>query len=182
MPTRNDVCVHEVVDCLNQYELIRKYRCTVCAAVMMCKCDENKGRRFLPHQRNEGRELSSQRRGPGTHGSQSAVCEERRGLKPANFPMAAIHGRSTKIRRYYWRELFFRERALWESGEVSNSEAAEQRALQEIQRLHERSPKYDMEEESDADFLARTGVRIENLRARVLKGGLIQLSSGETVS
>ena len=42
----NESCRHREVSCLNEYELIRKYRCDNCGLVMMCSCDEPIGRRF----------------------------------------------------------------------------------------------------------------------------------------
>ncbi len=59
-PTSQPTCLHEQVSCLNQYELIRKYRCNACGGVMMCACNENFGRRFLVHQLTMGRELNTQ--------------------------------------------------------------------------------------------------------------------------
>lgn len=53
-------CSHERVSCLNQYELVRKYRCGACGGVMMCACDETFGRRFLFHQLAMARELETQ--------------------------------------------------------------------------------------------------------------------------
>jgi hypothetical protein len=43
-------CPHSNVRCLNEFELIRKYRCESCGAVMMCACDESVGRKFLAQQ------------------------------------------------------------------------------------------------------------------------------------
>ena len=76
MQTANEVCAHAKVECLNQHELIRKYRCLSCGAVMMCRCDEKFGRRFLSHQLDVGTELKTQRRVPVTHGFQPNICAE----------------------------------------------------------------------------------------------------------
>lgn len=105
------ICEHPDRVCLNQHELIRKYRCPDCGAVMMCACDEEFGRRFLAHQLNEGCELETQERIPVTHGFQPGICSECRGLPADQAPGAAIPGRTSKIKRYYWRELFFAERS-----------------------------------------------------------------------
>jgi len=61
-------CHHPDRACLNQHELIRKYRCADCGAVMMCACDEVRGHRFLPHQLSECCDLDTQERVPVTHG------------------------------------------------------------------------------------------------------------------
>jgi len=44
---------------LDQHDLIRKYRCTDCGAVMMNAYDEAFGRRFLAHQLDEGVEFEA---------------------------------------------------------------------------------------------------------------------------
>jgi hypothetical protein len=61
-------CLHRRNRCLNEFELIRKYRCEACGAVMMCACDETVGRKFLAHQLNHGVELDTQREVPVTAG------------------------------------------------------------------------------------------------------------------
>jgi peptide subunit release factor 1 (eRF1) len=57
-----DACQHSNTKCLNEYELIRKYRCDDCGEVMMCSCEEEFGRRFLAHQLDQGVELETQAR------------------------------------------------------------------------------------------------------------------------
>src|SRR5205807_1431077 len=89
------------------YEFIRKYRCEQCNGVMMCACDEEFGRRFLPHQLREGRVLESQERVPVTLGFQTRICNHCRGLPEQAHPMAPRHRGKSKIARYYWRELWF---------------------------------------------------------------------------
>ncbi len=138
--------------------MVRKYRCETCGAVMMCQCDEDIGNELLPHQIKVGRDLDTQDRIPVTLGFVSAVCRECRGLSPIPHPRAAIRGQTTKIRRYYWRELrrreweIFREwarahgvaprNAVGPEAKAARAQAAEQ-ALREIKELHARSPKYN---------------------------------------
>ena len=100
-------CPHSNVRCLSEFELIRKYRCESCGAVMMCACDESVGRKFLAQQLEFGVELDTKRAVPVTAGFQPKVCEECRGLPLTPHPMAASPGRTSKIARYYWRELAF---------------------------------------------------------------------------
>jgi hypothetical protein len=78
--TRRTRCAHGVVECVNPYELIRKYRCLACKAVMMCECDREFGTRFLSHQLERGTELKSQKRVPVTLGFRPNICRECRGL------------------------------------------------------------------------------------------------------
>lgn len=82
-------CEHPDRVCLNQHELIRKYRCPDCDAVMMCAREEEFGRRFLVHQLDEGCELDTQMRVPVTHGFEPEICSECRGLPSDPAPAAA---------------------------------------------------------------------------------------------
>src|SRR4051812_12387935 len=106
-------CTHAETVCLNEYELVRKYRCASCQAVMMCACDEERGKKFLPHQLRQGAELKTQARVAVTAGFQPKICRECRGLEPEPHPTSNTWGRTSKIKQYYWRELFFRGRQLF---------------------------------------------------------------------
>lgn len=170
-------CTHLNVRCLNQFELICKYLCEECGAVMMCACDENFGRKFLPHQLDRATELETQKRIPVSAGFQPGVCCECRGLPPIANPVAEIYGRTSKIRRYYWRELAFMEMerfAAWaETQDASLRAPAEEKAvkkrietevLQELKHLHATSPKYTFVEESQAEVIERFQVEVVTLR------------------
>lgn len=180
-------CAHDEVICLNEYETIRKYRCTACNGVMMCACDEERGKRFLPHQLGYAAELKTQKRVPVTHGFQKGACRECRGLPPIPSPKAAIPGRTSKIKRFYWRELDFREFEILEKRGTSlddfladptlRKEIGEQ-ALNDIQVLHERRPKYSLDTESEASFLARIKPQIVEVRARARTGGEVLRDGG----
>src|SRR5579863_165779 len=106
-------CRHDTVACLNQFEFVRKYRCADCDGVMMCACDEDVGRGFLPHQLKNGNEYGTRVRVRVTLGFQPRVCRECRGLPPEAHPVAEIHGRTSKTKRYYWRELWFLKQRLF---------------------------------------------------------------------
>src|SRR6185369_4675339 len=106
-------CAHDTVICLNEYDLIRKYRCEKCNGVMMCSCDRIIGEKYLPHQLKEGAELETGNRIPVTLGFQDRTCRECRGLDPIAHPTAARFRSTSNIRRYYWREIFFRELELF---------------------------------------------------------------------
>ena len=47
-------CLHKDVECLNEFEIIRKYRCKSCGEVMMLACEAEFGTRYLPHQISTG--------------------------------------------------------------------------------------------------------------------------------
>ncbi|RWC57891.1 MAG: VRR-NUC domain-containing protein [Mesorhizobium sp.] len=194
--TQASTCLHANIACLNEHELIRKYRCAGCDAVMMCACDEAFGRRFLAHQLEEGVELLSQKRLSVTHGFQSAVCNRCRGLPLQPAPAAAIYGRSSKIKRFYWRELFFRETERFGDWEEGNPEALEAEAkaerqriqrevLEEIKTLHQTAPLYDMREPSQADVLTRYKVEVQSFHptyAENAERGAVVVLEGEIVS
>lgn len=192
------LCNHAVVACINQYELIRKYRCSDCSAVMMCACDEKYGRRFLTHQLAKGTELKTHRRVPVTDGFQGNVCPECRGLPAEPAPLAEGYGSTTKIKRYYWRELFFEEtrrKADWD--EAHNEASADDRraahdaidssVLSAIKALHATQPKYEFAEPSQAEILERYKVSIMDLKAQYAdaetrKKGKLILDGGAIVS
>ncbi len=105
--TSTSDCSHASVACINPYEFIRKYRCAACGLVMICACDRAFAERFLPHQLNRGADLHTALDVEVTLGFVSTVCNECRGLPAEACPKAEIYGRSSKIVRYYWRELYF---------------------------------------------------------------------------
>ena len=115
-------CLHDEVECLNHYELIRKYRCRQCGLVMMCSCERTIGETFLPHQlRVVGAATIRPLAVDG--GFQDRVCRECRGLPPEAHPTAEIRGEASKLRRYYWREIGFKEMELfaaWATSEGLN--------------------------------------------------------------
>ncbi|MBL8552258.1 MAG: VRR-NUC domain-containing protein [Hyphomonadaceae bacterium] len=171
-----DHCPHTDLDCLNQFEFVRKYRCRGCNAVMMCACDEARGRRFLPHQLNEGTELETQARVPVTAGFQPKTCPECRGLPPVNAPTAAIYGRTGKVERYYWRELYFmtEERvAAWMSEHPGADEDVERKRLEkevlvELQQIHQTHPKYEFTDLSQDEVIKRFEVELVRIDAPYL--------------
>lgn len=169
-------CNHPLVSCLNQHELIRKYCCAGCAAVMMCACDERFGRRHLAHQLREGCELKTQARVAVTAGFQPGICDECRGSPPQAAPAASIPGRTSKIKRYYWREIIFAEiaaQADWDAhhpaaGEDERQQAAERigrDVLDAVKARHASDPKYVFDEPSQAEIIARFSVQVEALSA-----------------
>lgn len=170
-------CSHIEVRCINPYEFIRKYRCLACDALMMCSCDEEIGRAFLAHQLKEGVELETQARVTVTLGFQANVCRECRGLSPEPYPVHAAPGRTSKIKRFYWREIAFRQMQLFAEWKSRHSEDRsdveswltrpdfEEQALDEIKRLHASSPKYQFEEPSQKDIIERFAVEVIDLSA-----------------
>lgn len=172
-------CSHHDVSLLSPWEFVRKYRCNACGAVMMCACDQERGTRFLPHQLRSGSEFETQARVPVTHGFVAGTCRACRGEPEIAYPTAARPGATSKVYRYYWRELFFatadRFAAATGSDDVIDRskpeherlwEECEDRALEEIKSLHATSPKYVYQEKSQQEVLDQCKVEIVNLSAR----------------
>jgi hypothetical protein len=174
-------CPHRNVHCLNGYELIRKYRCDDCGAVMMCACDEGIGRKHLSHQLSQGAELETQRRVPVTLGFVADVCDACRKQPITPYPRGAIHGQTTKLRRYYWREIYFEEMKRFDAwnetrGHPEDSAEAidartliEAEVLAEMKHLHATAPKYIYTTETDADFIKTHAVQQIDLKASYRK-------------
>jgi hypothetical protein len=178
-----DECQHISLTILNPWEFVRKYRCDACNAVMMCLCDEYVASRFLPHQLRSVREFETGNTILVTDGFQKRVCNACRGLPPVANALAAIHGRTSKFKRYYWRELYFEPRkrfvewALGQGEEDSNWDKLTERHREklnkikegvtaELKALHEKQPRYHYEQEqSQAEVIERYGVEVEELRA-----------------
>jgi hypothetical protein len=161
---------------------------------MMCACDEAFGHRFLAHQLSEGCELETQERIPVTHGFQAEVCSECRGFPADPAPGAAIPGRTSKIKRYYWRELFFAEHAAQADWDCEHPGATDDQrrsaykqiekvVLDEIKLRHATSPKYVFTEKSQADVIAQYGVEVTQLQATYVRDGAkgAQIVSGDEV-
>lgn len=177
-------CTHPNVICINPYELIRKYRCNSCGEVMMCACEEKFARRFLSHQLNCGNELNTNRRISVTIGFQKGICNTCRGLPEEAHPMAPIYGRTTKIVRYYWREIAFetirrfgewtesQEYSDWLTARVKHQEkynSIKREVIGEIKELHRRSPKYVYQEESQNEVLTNYPVEVIRLDGTYVK-------------
>jgi VRR-NUC domain len=152
---------------------------------MMCVCDEERGKRFLPHQLMSGTRLESQERIPVTLGFVACVCNECRGLPAEAHPVASTPGRTSKIKRYYWRELAFREYELFEEyggkpenyiyeiGEIETDtiRRAREQALVDIKKQHRANPKYSYQEESTDSVISRYCVSVRNVYAEYVQSG-----------
>lgn len=101
-------CKHRQVLCLNNYEIIRKYRCEDCGEVMKCKCDEGFAQMYLPHQPHFVQEQDSRGEAAVTIGFQDCICRSCRGLAEEAHPKAPAYGRTSKVHRLYWRDILMR--------------------------------------------------------------------------
>jgi Holliday junction resolvase-like predicted endonuclease len=151
---------------------------------MMCACEREFARRFLSHQLSEGAELETRRRVPVTIGFQEGICNACRGLPEEPHPRAEIYGQSSKIVRYYWREIFFE--AMQRFGDWANSQGftdytiAQQEnpdtyaqinkeVTEEIKELHKRSPKYRYREKSQQEVLEENNVEVVRLEGAYVR-------------
>jgi len=198
--TRMEKCCHPSLSCVNGFELIRKYRCTTCGAIMICGCEEAFARTYLPHQTSEAVHRDTQARLRVTGGFQPGVCRSCRGLPEEPFPKSPTFGRTTKIVRYYWREIQFEtipKFAEWAAAEghkdwldalidhQAKYHELEKSVIAGMKDLHARSPKYDFAEPSQADIIDRFKVEVVSLNADYVecaeKGKTI-LRGGEAIS
>lgn len=99
-------CKHANVEMVNPHEILRKYRCLDCNGLMMCACEYEFGSKFLPHQLNFIVDPQTQDRLPVDLGAVPNICNTCRGLPETAYPRHAHHGATSKVRRYYWREIF----------------------------------------------------------------------------
>jgi hypothetical protein len=106
-------------------------------------------------------------------------------LPPEAHPVAAIYGRTSKIKRYYWREFFKREMEVFGEWALANgvdpllasgSEAecarkqASIQALDEIKRTHETAPKYSFKaEQTLPELVAECEVEVVSLQGVYVK-------------
>jgi VRR-NUC domain len=169
-------CTHPDRRCLNQHELVRKYACPDCFEVMMCACDQEVGERCLSHQLGYATESTTQDRIKVTGGFQQGICSECRGLPADVAPAAAIHGRTSKIKRYYWREIMFRQLVLLQNWHDAGGpehgpefdtafERSGREALEDIKQLHAATPKYEYNEPSAAQIIEKHGVEVVQIPA-----------------
>ena len=165
---------------------------------MMCSCDENFARKYLPHQISEATELKSKKRMPVTLGFQKKICDKCRGIPEKAYPRAEIYGRGSKIQRYYWREIAFETIKRFE--EWSRKEGYddwlqamlehkdthkkfEREVISEIKKLHENNPKYVYQEESQNEIISKYNVEIIRLDGVYVKtpNRKVSILSGKTI-
>jgi hypothetical protein len=148
---------------------------------MMCACDEKFGRRFLAHQLRHGTVLQSREEVPVTLGFEPNICRECRGLRPEAAPKSPMYGQTSKIRRYYWRELWFKTKerfADWADAEglsdrdlrndaraIAAKKRIEAEVLAELKLAHDISPKYSYQEETQDAIIQKYGVEVVPLSA-----------------
>lgn len=176
------ICTHRKVQCLNQYEFIRKYLCEDCNEVMMCLCDKDFGMKFLPHQLNKAVKLESQDRIPVTLGFQPHICRECNGLEVIAAPKKSRPGYTSKVHRYYWREIYFETTKRFynshpELDPLNNRQfefnderkKIEKEVIGEIKSQHLIAPKYNYSEQSQEQIIKSFNIEVIQARAEYEK-------------
>ncbi len=179
-----NTCPHTNIFCINPYELIRKYKCDSCGETMMCECNKEFAL-LLPHQLKQGTELDTGYRIPITLGFQKNICNTCRGIPEEPHPKAQLYGKSSKIVRYYWREITLetiRQFAEWAESQgytdwlkarLENKEkynSIEKEVITKIKLLHDQTPKYNFQEESQQKVLSDCNVEMVKLEGVYVKG------------
>lgn len=154
---------------------------------MMCKCDEDFARRFLPHQINNAVDKDTQLRIPINLGFQEEICNVCRNISEEAHPKAEIYGSTSKVKRYYWREIAIetiRRFGEWAIKQGYNDwlmvrhqykeeyDEIERVVIDEIQELHQKKPKYTYSEESQNEVLTKYKVEVISITGTCLKSEL----------
>lgn len=150
----------------------------------MCQCEEKFARKYFSNQIQLAQEYNTKNRVPITLGFQPNICNSCRGLPEEVSPKAEIYGRTTKIVRYYWREILFettRRFGKWtkKQGEKDwliarrkysdKYKTIEKEVIEEIKKLHNTSPKYNFQEESQSEVLSKYKIEVVNLNGCYIK-------------
>jgi hypothetical protein len=98
-------CEHANLTLVSPWEIIRKYNCTECSAVLTCACDRDFATFIVPHQAMRGIDQHTHDEIAVSHPLTPGVCPECRGEVPPAYPRAAHRGAASLVRRYYWREI-----------------------------------------------------------------------------
>lgn len=150
----------------------------------MCMCDKDYGEIHLPHQLSQGSKLDTQERIPVTIGFQKNICQECRGEKVTAAPVSSMPGRTTKVTRFYWREITFETTKrfyashpeldptyLGHLGDEFSKErkAIEKEVIEELKSLHEKNPKYDYTEITQREVIDQTSTEVILVKAKHVK-------------
>jgi len=147
----------------------------------MCECEKHHGEHFLPHQLKEGSRLETQERVSVTIGFQKDICPECRGDKPIHAPKSSMPGYTSKVSRYYWREIAFGttrkfydlnpdfDPSNYEHSEFSYPEQRkmiEKEVISEIKKMHLISPKYEYSEVPQSEVIKTTDTEVILVKAK----------------
>lgn len=172
-------CKHGKVEIVNWYELVPKYRCLECGAILICECERTRSARLLPHQTRQAGGPGFRRVPVDEFGLN--ICHHCRGkvLPPA--PRAKLPGQKGKVQRFYWREInrtYYEKVAAWldecdldldllEFQKQHPKEAAllKKESLCYWQEVHQKDPLYNTKERDQQTFLEGTPIPILEITA-----------------
>lgn len=178
-------CTHERVRCLNHYAMFRKYLCDTCGEVFICECERSLALQFLPHQVRWGDEYGTRGRFP-VSGFAPGLCAECRGQPEDPHPRAAIWGVKGKTERFYWREIsktLYGLARVWlaEHGKTTKDITEFHKVYPSVYRElhrdakqfwireHRRSPKYNMWEPTEPNFLSQVSIPVREVEAQYVQ-------------
>jgi VRR-NUC domain len=145
----------------------------------------------MPYAAARGRDGYSGAEVMVTHPLTPNICDECRGVPPIAYPKAALRGATSKLRRYYWREIWTETHLRFlqwcddqgiatedetgkpivlylERDHKQEFERCEREVIEEITQLHNTRPKYVYDEPSDADVIKKYEVRVIDFKAAYL--------------
>ena len=144
----------------------------------MCACDEAFARKYLPHQISEGTELETHHPVPVTLGFEARICNTCRGLPEESHPKGESYGHSSKIERYYWREIYFEttrrfsewadthdyaDHRLARKNNRLAYDAIRKEVVDNFRKLHRQSPKYVYQERSQDEIIRAYNIEVVRL-------------------
>lgn len=152
---------------------------------MMCSCEKDFALKYFSHQIGNATELETRERIQVTLGFQNNICNSCKGLPEKPYPRAEIYGLSTKIRRYYWREIkietvkrfgkwaYEQEYNDWLIALSKNKKKykeIEKEVIKKIKKQHAQNPKYIFEKKPSRDeILRKYNVEIININTTYVK-------------
>jgi hypothetical protein len=188
MTSATNTCEHTHRTLLSPWELLRKYVCTDCGAVMTCACDQDLATYVSPYYAERGRDQYTKDEVKVTHPLVLDVCYTCRGEAPPSHPTAAHRGASSNVHRYYWHEIWKeteRDFLAWcrDSGlplldsagqslvsayHGGNRERHDEIRKSVVERWkvrHEQNPIYNFTRPSAADIISACEVIVEDIEA-----------------
>lgn len=186
--TSTPKCEHRNRTFLSPWELLRKYVCIDCGAVMTCACDQEIATFVTPYKASQGRDQWTHDEFMVTEPLVLGLCHDCRREVPPAYPKSEHRGASSKVHRYYWHEIWKetqleflawcresnlplfdaagRPRLLYYHCEHAENYQAIQAAVVARWRVrHEQNPRYDFTQPSDADVIKSCDVVVENVEA-----------------
>lgn len=151
----------------------------------MCACEKAFAQQFLSHQLHHATDSHSREHIPVTHGFIEGICNACRGLPPQSCPKKPQYGQTSKVYRFYWREISFETISRFGTWMTTKGlshwlvargqhkevfESIEKQVVEEIKRKHQHSPKYDYSEESSADLISKYNVEVLKLDGSYIRG------------